>query len=122
MVLRHPLAAIAAAILAASTAAAQDVAKGKASFEACAVCHTLGPASTEHGPTLIGVWGRKAGARDDFRYSRALLRTNIVWDEAALDAYITDPQAFVPGTRMPFSGVPDNPERADLIGYLKTLR
>ena len=46
----------------------------------------------------------------------------IVWDEASLDRYLTDPQALVPGNIMPFSGVADEAQRAELIVYLKTLR
>ena len=105
-----------------SPAAAQDVGRGKALYEACAPCHELGPASSEHGPSLIGVVGRRAGAANDFSYSRALLRAGIVWDEAQLDSYLSDPQASISGTRMPFSGIADAAERTDLIAYLKTLR
>jgi cytochrome c len=44
------------------------------------------------------------------------------WDAAALESYLADPQAAVPGNTMPFSGVPDARQRADLVAYLKTLR
>jgi cytochrome c2 len=122
MTIRHCAAAVTVVVLAAPGADAQDAARGKALYEACAACHKLEPASTEHGPTLIGVIGRKAGAIDDFRYSRALLRAGVVWDEVTLDAYLAEPQGFIAGTRMPFSGIPERIERADLIAYLTTLR
>lgn len=113
--------AAAAAMLFACDAFAQDVTHGKALYEACAPCHGTAAASTELGPTLIGIIGRTAGAREDFRYSRALRNAKIVWNEPALDAFITDPQAFIVGTRMPFAGISDKSERADLISYLRTL-
>ena len=59
--------AAAAAIFIAGNAFAQDVMSGKALYEACTPCHGTGPASTELGPTLIGIVGRAAGAREDFR-------------------------------------------------------
>jgi cytochrome c len=116
------VAATTSAFLLVHEAVAQDVTRGKALFEACAPCHQLGEASTELGPTLIGIVGRKAGARDDFRYSRALSGAQIVWDEATLDAFLTHPQALITGTRMPFAGLADKSERTDLISYLRTVR
>ena len=47
---------------------------------------------------------------------------NIVWDEKALHSFLDDPQKAVPGTTMPFSGIADSKERADLIAYLETLK
>jgi cytochrome c len=66
--------------------------------------------------------GRAAGAREDFRYSRALRNARMVWDASTLDAFLADPQAFIVGTRMPFAGISDKVQRADLISYLSTLR
>jgi len=114
--------AIIVACLAPLGALAQDAARGRVLFEMCAACHKLEPNSTEYGPSLIGIIGRKAAVLRDFSYSRALLRTNIVWDDGRLDIYLADPQAFISGTRMPFSGIANKTERADLIAYLKTLR
>lgn len=114
-------AAAVAVMLMASDAFAQDVTRGKALYEACTPCHGTGAASTELGPTLIGIVGRAAGAREDFRYSRALRSAKIVWDESALDAFLADPHAFIIGTRMAFAGIPNKVERANLISYLRTL-
>ena len=91
-------------------------------YERCIACHGGKIAGNDLGPSLAGVVGRKAGSRDDFRYSRALARSGIVWDEASLDAFIKDPDQFVPGTRMPFEGMPADAERAAIIRHLKTLR
>ena len=91
-------------------------------FERCAACHT-GKATTDGaGPSLAGVVGRKAGSLDDFRYSRALQRSGVVWNEANLDAFLRAPDQFLPGTRMPFEGVASAPERKAIIDYLKTIK
>ena len=112
----------AAAMLIAFDAFAEEATNGQALYEACAPCHGTGAASTELGPSLIGVVGRAAGAREDFRYSRALRSAKVVWNASTLDAFLTDPQAFIVGTRMPFAGIRDKAERASLVAYLATLR
>jgi cytochrome c len=89
-------------------------------FCACAARHTNRPDAT--GPSLRGVYGRKSASRDDFRYSNAMARAKLVWDEANLRAYLNDPQAKVPGNRMPFAGLHDEKDIDDLIAYLKTYR
>ncbi len=107
------------AMLLAYDAAAEDAVRGKGLYEVCAPCHLVGAASGELGPTLFGIVGRRAAARDDFRYSRALLGARIVWDENMLDVFLTEPQRLIPGTRMPFAGMPEKSDRIDLIAYLR---
>jgi cytochrome c len=97
---------------------AADVDKGKAVFEQCAACHSLGEAGDFDGPTLKGVMGRKAGSLDDYRYSAAMKRSDVTWDAATLDKYVTDPQAFIPGNRMAFAGISEKAQRDDLIAYI----
>jgi cytochrome c len=94
-----------------------DPAKGKAVFEQCAACHSLDDNAAD-GPSLKGVFGRTAGTREDYRYSAALVRSGVVWNESTLDAFVTDPQAFIRGNRMSFAGVPEKADRGDLIAYL----
>jgi cytochrome c len=108
------------AVLAASAAPAADVEHGKAVFQACAACHSDKPDAL--GPNLAGVIGRKAGSRDDFRYSAAMQRAGFVWNEASLHEYLADPQAKVKGNRMPFSGLGDPKDIDDVIAYLGTLK
>jgi cytochrome c len=112
--------AIAVLFAATSIAHAQqgDARRGEKVFENCRACHAADGKSNDVGPALQGVVGRKAGEREDFRYSPALKRSNIVWNAKTLDAFIADPQQVVPGNRMPYSGLPDAKERADLIAYL----
>lgn len=100
--------------------AAADPERGQALFAACAACHTDQPDAL--GPSLRGVVGRKAAAREDFRYSPAMQRSGLVWTEKNLAAYLRDPAGFVKGNRMPFSGLADEHDIADLIDYLRTLK
>ncbi len=71
------------------------------------------------GPSLHGVFTRKAGELADFRYSPAIKRSGIAWTPETLDKFITDPQAVVPGNRMPYAGMAAASDRADLIAYLQ---
>jgi len=73
------------------------------------------------GPGLHGVFGRRAGEVDDFRYSPALKRSGITWTEKMLDAYIADPQKAVPANRMPYAGMHEARDRADLIMYMQEV-
>ncbi len=91
-------------------------------FERCAACHSGTEATKDVAPNLAGVFGRKAGSREDFRYSRALSRSGITWDERSLDAFLKAPDQFIAGTRMPFEGLASEAERAAIIQYLKTLK
>src|SRR5215472_3108838 len=110
----------AALLLVAGTAAAADAEHGKALFQTCAACHTDRPDAL--GPSLKGVVGRKSAALEDFRYSNPMKRANLVWDEANLRAYISDPQSKVKGNRMPFGGVAEPSEADDLVAYLRTYK
>jgi cytochrome c len=96
-----------------------DAARGEKRFEECATCHTTEQGVNNVGPSLHGVFGRKAGEIADFRYSPALKGSGITWTPQTLDTFIADPQQRVPGNRMPFAGMPDAADRADLIAYLQ---
>lgn len=96
--------------------AAGDAARGAKVYQDCMICHSLD--QNEIGPRHRGVFGRKAGSLADYEYSAALRASNIVWDSATLDRWLTDPQALVPGTKMAFS-VDDAQDRADVIAFLK---
>ena len=106
--------------LSAVPVAAADVEHGKALFQTCVACHT--ERSDAVGPSLKGVVGRKSGALEDFRYSNAMKRANLVWDDDNLRAYIQDPQAKVKGNRMPYGGLTDPKDVDDIVAYLKVLK
>jgi cytochrome c len=106
-------------LLAGAARADGDAARGEKRFEECATCHTTEQGVNNVGPSLHGVFGRKAGEIADFRYSPALKGSGITWTLQTLDTFIADPQQRVPGNRMPFAGMPDAGDRADLIAYLQ---
>jgi cytochrome c len=98
---------------------AADAGRGEQLFVECASCHTLEKGVHNVGPSLSGVFQRKAGAFDDYRYSPAMKRSNITWTAEELDKFIADPQMIVPANRMPYAGMTNATDRADLIAYLQ---
>ncbi|HLJ64932.1 MAG TPA: c-type cytochrome, partial [Stellaceae bacterium] len=72
-----------------------DAAAGKAVFAKCATCHSLEDGNNGIGPSLHGIFGRKAASADDFHYSPFMEKSGIVWDEVQLDKYLADPQGLV---------------------------
>ncbi len=94
--------------------------RGARVFRACAACHSLEPGHNLSGPSLAGVWNRKAGSLASFlRYSDALKRSGQIWNEKSLETWLRDPQAVVPGNFMTFAGLKDGNARADLISFLR---
>ena len=118
------IARLAAIVLVAAASAAHadgDAARGEKRFEECVACHSTERGANAVGPTLHGVFDRKAGELADYRYSPALKRSGITWTAQTLDAFIADPQQVVPANRMPYAGLPDAGARADLIAYLQKV-
>jgi len=117
------IAGLAASTLAGGTAFAQakgDPVAGKKIFMRCIACHAVQPgAGAKMGPNLAGVVGRKAAAAPGFKYSAAMQKAKIKWDDATLDKWLTRPAAVVPGTSMAFAGLPNAADRANVIAYLK---
>jgi len=94
--------------------------RGQRVFGACAACHSLHPDRNMTGPSLANLWNKKAGSVASFtRYSPALKKSNIVWNDDTLDAWIKDPQHVVPGNEMTFAGIKDFQPRKDLLAFLK---
>ncbi|MGJ7511456.1 c-type cytochrome [Variovorax sp. GT1P44] len=117
-----PVAILATSMVHAAPRAA-DVAAGKAAFTACASCHQVGPAARNgFGPQLNGVFGRRAGIEPGFKYSPAMKKSEIVWSEKTLAAYVRRPDDVVPGTKMRFYGWSYGDQKlADLFAYLRTF-
>jgi cytochrome c len=114
-------AALLITLLAAGVARADgDAARGQAKFGDCAACHKLEAGANNVGPSLHGVFTRKAGEIVDFRYSPAMKRSGITWTPQTLDKFISDPQVMVPANRMPYAGMASAGDRADLIAYLQS--
>jgi len=99
-----------------------DVERGAKYFQACAACHSLEADQHMTGPSLAKLWGRKAGSVASFaRYSDALKRSNVIWNEKTLDAFLSNPAAFIPNNWMPFRGIEEKQPRQDLIAFLKSV-
>jgi cytochrome c len=115
---------VAAGLVAAlpAVASAQDAEAGKSVFNKCKACHSAEAGKNMVGPSLAGVAGRKAGEVAGFNYSEAMKGSGKTWDDAALDAYLTDPKGAIPGNKMVFVGIKDEGDRKNLIAYLKTLK
>ncbi|MHA7776747.1 c-type cytochrome [Roseibium sp. M-1] len=102
---------------------AGDPEKGEKAFQACKSCHQVGAGARNGiGPHLDGLFERRAGSIEGFKYSGAMKRLGeegLVWNDFTLDQYLEKPRAYVPGTRMSFLGMKDKQERTDVIAYLK---
>jgi len=102
----------------------ESTAAGEAVFRRnCLVCHTT-DGKNRVGPTLAGVFGRKAGTHPAFasQYSDANKNSAIVWDEEHLDSYLANPAEVMPGNKMAYAGLKNPNDRRALIAYLKTLK
>lgn len=96
-----------------------DPAYGRNLALQCRTCHILDRRdSSPLGPSLYGMFGRRAGSLEDFRYSPALAQADFVWTPRALDAWLEAPWRFLPGNRMAFAGLPDPDARDALIAAL----
>lgn len=103
--------------------AAGDAEAGKTSFNrVCGACHSVAEGQNKIGPSLHGVVGRPAAQVAGFNYSPAMRDSGKTWDEATLDAYLENPRAYVPGTRMILAGIRSEAERQNIIAYLAQQR
>lgn len=95
--------------------------RGKTIARKCQTCHDLSKGrKVKIGPPLWGIVGMKKG-EGSFAFSDALKKLGGVWDYASLNAFIHDPKAVAPGTKMSFPGVKNDKDRAALILYLRSL-
>jgi cytochrome c len=104
------------------SAAAGEPKRGAQVFQACLACHSVQGGEHMTGPSLAHIWNRKAGTVEKFsRYSDALKAADIVWNEATLDRWLSDPAQLVPGTSMSFPGLKEGKDRQDVIAYLQAV-
>ena len=118
-------ASLVAAVLSVSAAHAQfSVPAAKPAPESlfrnqCATCHALNAdAPARQGPNLAGVIGRPAGSVAGFKYSAGFAQAGFAWDADRLDAYLTNPQAVIPGAVMPYRQANADTRHA-IISYLQ---
>ena len=105
--------------ISATTVAAHAADGAKIFLLQCKTCHQA--ASSAGGPSLVGVAGRRVASLGDYAYSSGLKAKDGVWNDASLDAYLTSPAKFAPGTRMP-AALAAATDRAAVIAFLKTLK
>jgi len=85
----------------------------------CGTCHTTEPgAAPRQGPNLAGIYQRPAGKVPGFKYSAGFAGRDFVWDDARLDAWLTNPQAMIPGSVMVYRQASAATRRA-IIDWLK---
>jgi cytochrome c len=85
----------------------------------CGTCHTVSAREPmRQGPPLGGVFGRKAGSVPGFTYSAGFANADFTWDADRLNAWLTKPQAVIPGAVMAYRQA--NPAtRKTIIDWLK---
>lgn len=105
-----------------SATAAGDAKRGAQVFRACVACHSIVAGEHMTGPSLASAWNQKAATVKGFaRYSDALRRAEVTWNEDALDRWLQSPESFIPGTTMTFPGIKEARQREDVIAYLKAV-
>jgi cytochrome c len=110
---------IAATAIPVPGAAAGDPEAGEKVFRKCQTCHEVKAPKNKVGPHLVGIFGRKAGTVEGFKYSDAMKNSNVVWNEETISAYVKQPKAYIPDNRMVFPGLKKEEDVANLIAYLK---
>ncbi len=105
--------------------ASADAAAGQAGVRVCSSCHSFTPdGKNGAGPGLYDVVGRLVGSHEGYAYSAALIEhkdRGDVWTYENLNAFITNPKGYAPGTKMSYGGMKNDEQRANLIAYLGSL-
>jgi cytochrome c len=115
-------AAMAGAVLLATPVVAGDVAKGEKVFRKCKACHYVEKERNKTGPHLVNVMGRTAGTVEGYKYSDAMARSGLVWDEITMAGFLKKPREYLKGTRMAFVGLRKESDIGDVIAYLKASK
>ncbi len=97
-----------------------DPAKGAEIFKKCASCHTVTQGGANGvGPNLYATLGEEIGkGKGGYAFSDALSGKGGKWDFESMNAWLTSPKAFAPGTKMSFAGLSKPEDRANVIVYL----
>ena len=102
--------------------ASADVAKGKKVFSKCKACHKTEDGVNGTGPSLFNVVDREIGKAAGFNYSAGMAGIGGTWDAATLNTFVTKPKSMISDTKMSFSGLKKEADRANLIAYLMTIK
>jgi cytochrome c len=98
--------------------ATADAEAGAKVWAKCKACHKI-DGKNAVGPALDGLFGRVSGTVEGYKYSDANKTAAVTWTAEVLDAYLTDPKAYMPGNKMTFVGLPKPEDRANLIAWLQ---
>ena len=87
----------------------------------CSVCHTLTPdGANRAGPTLYDVFGRKAGTLPGYKFSKAIIKSGIIWNAKTIAQLFDDgPDVMIPGTKMPVQRLKSIERRDELVEFLE---
>jgi cytochrome c len=102
--------------------AGSDVEAGARIFKLCVSCHSVTDQARKIGPTLNGVFGRRAGTVPGYKYSAFMVmagEAGLMWDEAELAAYIADPKGRIPNNSMAFAGLKKPQDVANVVAYIR---
>lgn len=102
--------------------ASADVEKGAKVFGKCKACHKLEDGANGTGPHLFNVVNREIGGVDGFGYSGVLAEMGGTWGYEELGGFLKNPKAYAKGTKMGFSGLKKDADRANIIAYLETIK
>ena len=98
-----------------------DLNHGQKVFKKCSACHMIASDGKNMiGPNLWSIIGRKAGAVDDYKYSKAMIAYGKEWSFEEMNAYLIKPQAYIRGTKMAFAGLRKEKDRASVILYMNS--
>ena len=103
---------------------AEDAVAGKKVYKKCAACHVVNKEKNKVGPHLVGLFGRKAGSVEGYRYSKAFKQANadgLVWNAKTLDEFLEKPKKMIPKTKMPFRGLKKENQRNALLCYIQSV-
>jgi cytochrome c len=98
---------------------AGDLEAGRKLYAQCRACHEIEAGKNKVGPSLHNMFGRKSGTLEGFKFSPAMTKAEIVWNEVTLSDYLADPTGYIKGTRMAYIGLKDPQQRADIIAFLR---
>ena len=101
--------------------AADLIAAGEKAFSKCQSCHTIDAGGANGiGPNLHGAMGGPIAAKPGFGYSAELKALGGTWDWDKMNQWLTNPKAYVAGTKMSFAGLSKIQDRAAIAMYLNS--